>query len=510
MNLKRNFYLDEKLRPFIHLLFLVLSLGLSTLLGFGFQSYGLHETNIVVVYIFSVLLISHFTTSYFYGIVSSVISLLLFNWFFTQPYFTLKVDDLTYLVTFAIMTLIAILTSTLTTKAKQAALLAQERENESHILYQMMNRLTKAQNSEEMGIIIATSVADILDESLSFSYLNEKAQIEWTLDYQRKSNQIQILSNAKENLQLTNFPFTSSSNPCVVTENHHHFLISNQKEVLAILSFSNAVGQRISATQKRTIYSMMESAALAIDHLRSSEAQIRSREEAIQERYRGNLLRSISHDIRTPLSGIMGTSEMLMNTLSEGGEGYAFAKDIYEDALWLHGMVENILNLTRLQEGQLLLHKQPEAIEEVIGAALMLIGKRFPQRMINVDIPSNVIIVPMDARLISQVIVNLLENAIKYTPAEQPIYITVEIKETGVETTVYDKGCGIAPEDLPHIFKMFYTTMEGSGPLLKRGVGLGLAICQSIVEAHGGRIEAHNRKEGGAQFTFTLPLGEDK
>ncbi len=236
------------------------------------------------------------------------------------------------------------------------------------------------------------------------------------------------------------------------------------------------------------------------------QEQAQSREEITQERYRGNLLRAISHDIRTPLSGIMGTSEMLMDATEQGDPRYALAENIYRDAQWLHGMVENILNLTRLQDGKLALHKQPEAVEEVIGAALLAMEKRTPGRAIDVEMPDHVVMAPMDARLVSQVLINLLDNAHKHTPKEQPITISVCADEETVTITVADRGSGIAECDLPHIFQMFYTTCRRS-PDSKRGVGLGLAICQSIVEAHGGSIRAENRKGGGAAFTFTLPVG---
>ena len=148
---------------------------------------------------------------------------------------------------------------------------------------------------------------------------------------------------------------------------------------------------------------MLESTALAMDRLRVMKERIRTREEANQERYRGNLLRAISHDLRTPLAGIMGTSEMIMDMTVKDDARFSLAEGIYKDADWLHSLVENILSLTRLQDGRLTLNKQPEAVEEVIGAAVLTIGKRAPEREIAVQIPDDLLMVPMDARLIGQV-----------------------------------------------------------------------------------------------------------
>lgn len=276
--------------------------------------------------------------------------------------------------------------------------------------------------------------------------------------------------------------------------------------MLAVLSIPKGIATEMSQSQTRMLHSIIESSALALERLRSLREQARSREETMQERYRGNLLRAISHDIRTPLSGIMGTSEMLMDATQRDDPRYGLARDIYRDAEWLHGLVENILNLTKLQDGKLVLDKQPEALEEVIGAALTVMEKRLPGRSIDVNMPDEVVMVPMDAKLISQVLINLLDNAAKHTPADAEIAISVSTDRETVRVTVSDRGSGIAEHDLPHIFQMFYAARNTCADA-RRGVGLGLSICQSVIEAHGGSIRAENRVGGGAAFTFVLPLG---
>jgi two-component system sensor histidine kinase KdpD len=244
-----------------------------------------------------------------------------------------------------------------------------------------------------------------------------------------------------------------------------------------------------------------------MDRLRSSEQRIKTREEIVKERYRGNLLRAISHDLRTPLSCIIGSAEMIMDMSESNETQRSLAEDIHNEADWLHAMVENILSLTRLQDGSLSLKKQVEAIEEIVGAAAAHIAKRFPNYDIRVSMPDELIMAPVDAKLIEQVLINLLENAVSHSKPENEISVSVEKSEADntVRITVADGGTGIAAADLPHIFQMFYTSQP------RHGIGLGLSICETIIKAHEGRIEAKNRADGaGAEFNIELPMEASK
>lgn len=344
------------------LLIMAAFLLLASAVGIFFREVRFQESNIVIVYMLSVLMISRFTKGYVFGLTSSVIATFLFNWLFTKPYYSFAVYNPGYLITFVIMTATAIFTSALTTRVKEDAVRAQEKE----------------------------------------------AEIE-------------------------------------------------------------------------------------------------------QERYRGNLLRAISHDLRTPLSGIMGTSEMLIGMTKEDDPRHEMALGIHKDADWLHSLVENILSLTRLQDGRLNINKEPEALEEVIGGAIALITKRAPEQEIQVEMPEEVLMIPMDAKLMEQVFVNLLDNAVKHSGPAEPIIIYVEApeRESDVRITVADRGEGISEADLPNIFQTFYTS-SGRDADSKQGIGLGLAICDTIVKAHGGTIKAGNRTDGqGAVFTFTIPRNKE-
>ena len=475
----------------------------ATVVGCVFTYLELQETNVVVTYILSVLLVSRFTRGYFYGIVATISSILLFNWFFTAPYFTLKVYDATYMITFLIMCITAIITSALTTKVKEAAIESQKREEESNALYRMTNLLTDAEDGAAIANIAVRTVSRILSCDAAFICYDENEDPEQIFVLQKEDGEVfrerYNGTEMKERMERLHTPYD-------IDDKYYNYPVYGKTRVLAILRVQKEIAVSLTADQNRTVHSIIESTALALERLSSLRAEARSQEEATQEHYRGNLLRAISHDIRTPLSGIMGSVEMLMDMTDKDDLRYEIAAGVYQDADWLHSLVENILNLTKLHDGHVNIAKEKEAVEEVVGAAIMVMEKRFPNRNISVSIPEDLVMVPMDAKLISQVLINLLDNAVKHTPEEKEISVAANLLEDDVEFIVADRGNGIAENDLPNVFQMFYTT-RGKSSDSQRGMGLGLSICQSIVEAHGGKIYVRNRKNGGTKFIFTLPLG---
>ena len=482
---------------------------LATGIGWLFRLLQFPETNIVVVYILSVILTARFTEGYIWGILATVFSTCAFNIFFTHPYYTLSVDDPTYFITFAIMAITSVITSALTSKAKEMTAEAVRKGQESGALYYLTSHLADAESTDQIAGIMVETISRILDCRAACLCFDEQGKPERTF-IQQKSEAEQIRRCVSDPAELQH-RIENLRTGYIVGEEFYDWPIYGSESVLGILRIPKERAEALTDQQKTLLHSMLESTAMAMDRLRVMKERIRSREEATQERYRGNLLRAISHDLRTPLAGIMGTSEMIMDMTDKSDARYALADGIYKDADWLHALVENILSLTRLQDGRLTLHKEQEPVEEVIGAAVAAIEKRAPEREIAVHIPDEILMVPMDAKLIGQVLTNLLDNAVKHTQPEEEISVTAS-KDPQQQMAVFavaDRGTGIAAQDLPNIFQMFYTT-KGKGPDAKRGIGLGLAICESIVTAHGGTISAQNREDGkGAVFTFTLPLKEN-
>lgn len=480
-----------------------------TLVGFLFRTIGFPETNIVLLYILGVLLISRFTSGYTYGIISSVFATGLFNYFFTEPYYTLSVYDSSYLITFAIMMSTAFITSTLTSKIKRNVEIAKKNEADTNALYRLTSRLTDATETEEIVSIVAETISEIFNCKAACLVYTDTEEPESTfIQQQMKGKQIHREVQDPQTLKHQIAGLRTAFN---VSEEFYDWPMYGRNVILGLLRIPSRDAVNMDDTQMRLLHSMIESTTLAMDRVKSVRERQRLKEEAMQERYRGNLLRAISHDFRTPLSSIMGTSEMIMGVTASETDAYKLANTIYNDAERLHSLVENILALTRLHEGKLIPEKQFEAVEEVIGSAVKAMSNRLAGRIISVNIPNEVLLVPMDAKLIEQVIINLLDNAIKHTQPDEEITVSVEENkfEKRAEFRVADRGEGIAPADLPYIFQMFFTS-HNDRKERRQGIGLGLSICESIVVAHGGTIKASNRIDGpGAEFIFTISLLSD-
>lgn len=487
---------------------LILSLVLlsATLIGLLFQRWGFPETNIVIIYLLSVLLTSVFTEGYGYGIVASIGATCLFNYFFTEPNYTFIVYDPSYFITFAVMTITSIITSTLTSNAIQNAVTSRKQEEETKALYQLTNQLTNASTMSQIASAAISSMSHALSCSVGCCCFDTDGEPEPSFLFQKKgSEQVTMPMNEGQEMK--------DNLSCLETDhaegpNYYDWPIQEHNVILGMIRIPSDEAKKLTDAQKQLLHSMIENTALAMDRIHKEEERMRLHEEAQQEHYRSNLLRAISHDLRTPLSGIMGTSEMIMDMTDPDDERYSLAEGIYQDADWLHSIVENILSLTRLQDGKLILKREKEPVEEVIGVAVKVIEKREPGREIEVQVPDEVLMVPMDAKLIEQVLVNLLDNARKHTPKDREILVCAKCskEENDAVFTVQDEGTGIAKEDLPHIFEMFYKS-QGASADAQHGIGIGLSISESIVKAHGGTITAQNRIDrSGAVFTFTLPL----
>lgn len=478
-------------------------------LGYAFRALGFPETNIVLAYFLAVVMTAWLTEGYLFGVLASIAATFIFNYLFTVPLFTFAVDDPSYLVTFGIMTVTALITSMLTSHAKRSAQEATAREADTKAVYDLMTQLADAKGSEEMARAAIQAVSARFHCRAAFQFLDaEGAPEEWFIQQLADDQQVRRRAAGP---QATAAQLSALEKGPIRANEFCVYPIRGSSALLGLMLLPTETSDACDASQLRQLDLMNETLAMALDRLNAMEQRIRSQEEAERERYRGNLLRAISHDLRTPLMGIMGTSEMLMDMTGPEDPRYAMSEGIYHDADWLHSLVENILSLTRLQEGRLVLRKTPEAMEEVVGCAVDHFSKRAAGREIAVSVPEELLMVPMDAKLISQVLINLLDNALKHTSPDQEISVTVTAEPGSARVCVADRGTGIRKEDLPRVFETFYTTDSPHAESVQ-GIGLGLSICAAIIRAHGGEIKAANRTDGpGAEICFTLPLaGEEK
>ena len=248
---------------------------------------------------------------------------------------------------------------------------------------------------------------------------------------------------------------------------------------------------------------------LSIQNIRNIEEKERAALLAKNEQLRADLLRAISHDLRTPLTSISGNAaNLLANDAKLDGEArQQIFLDIYDDSIWLINLVENLLSITRIEDGRMNLRLSTELVGEVIEEALRHTHRKSSEHTLRVDLPDELLLGRMDARLIVQVLLNLVDNAVKYTPAGSTITVAARAQGDFVAISVADDGPGIAPDVQPHVFEMFYTG-ERKVADSRRSLGLGLALCKAIVDAHGGTITLTDNPPHGCNFTFTVPRGE--
>ncbi len=462
----------------------------ATMLSLLIRDIGFSEINIVVIYILSVLIVARFTKGYVYGIVASIIDMCSFNFFFTAPFHTLNVYNKNYLITFAVMLSASILTSTQTSKIIHSSAIASRREKQSQILYQITSSLAKATSVSDVATVSTQCLSNLLDCDVSCITTDEEDEQIKEYSIKRGERGVSVLTLLNDQMQLA---VQDKFILPIADQSHQYGLICLPEYCIPEES-----------EQRKLLTSISTQIFIAMERERLANEKEAAKDEAEREKFKSNLLRAISHDLRTPLSGITGASEVLLYSLKEE-DSLKLVQGIYDDSNWLTQMVENILSLTKIQESTLLLNKQVEAVEEIVGAAVKHISKHANNHQITVKIPDNVLLVPMDGKLIVQVLINLMDNAIKHTKESDEIKVEVSASRDNVWFNVIDHGTGIRAADLPKIFDMLFVS-DGSCADSKRGNGLGLAICKAIVNAHGGRIFAENNVDGGATIRFCLPL----
>lgn len=492
------------------------NLGISLLIfagaiavGYCLRLMDLAETGIIVNTV-SVMAIVWFTNSFIVGIAASVTASCIFNFLLVDPIYTLQVNNPNYYVTIITMTIVAIITSIEAKGAEKDAQIAREKEAETKNMYLLTSRLTDAFSIEEIVDISMETICSGMQCGIGYLYFDDKGQAEKKFRFKFPDSDEVTEIPVEENIDEIKKKLDELEPDYYLSDRYCDLPLYGSDKILGTIRVKLKDLNKMDDSQRKLLLAMTENVGLAIDRVQNLRQMLKSREDVAKERYRVNLLRAISHDIRTPLTGIIGTSEMLVHSIGMNSEeSIKMAEKIKDDAEWLHSLVENILNLTRLEDGEVSLKKDVEAMEEVVAAAISHVLGQGRSCDIEAVIPEEVIMAPMNAKLIEQVIVNLLENAIKHSMANTCIYVEIweDKKADSLWCAVRDSGEGISEEDLENIFQPFYTNDKNR----KRSFGLGLAICDTIIKAHNGEIMARNRTDSkGAEFIFSLPLSESE
>ncbi len=263
---------------------------------------------------------------------------------------------------------------------------------------------------------------------------------------------------------------------------------------------------KLTAEECSLVKTVISQITLALDREMMASLEEENRLQAEKEKLRSSLLRSISHDLRTPLTGIAGGADLLLSNFNEINPETmkSVLNDISSDAFWLSGMVENLLNMTRIQDGRLVIKKNCEVVDDIIGEAVSKIIKQKKDHKLIVEKADEMLLVPMDGRLIIQVLINLIDNSFKHTRDDSSVWVKVYRESENAVFEIADNGGGIREDKIDKLFNSYYTVDDNNSDK-KLGIGLGLNICKSIVEAHGGKITAENNSIGGASFKFYLP-----
>ena len=517
--------INSKYRPSSHSLFrslipypkdiliTVLILAIATILGLSFYSFGFTDSNIITVYILGVLLTSLFTKGYTCGIIGSLVSVMLFNFFFTEPRLTFHAYDSGYPVTFAIMLVASVITGTLASKLKSHAKLSAQAAFRTKVLLDTNQLLQKAQNDEDIINITATQIMKLLNRSVVMYSVKDGKLTKGSL-YSSQSDNLEDLfttteRNAAEWVYLNKHRAGASTNvyskaKCV------YFSIRINNNIYGVIGI-RIKGKPLDAFENSILLSILGECALAMDNRRNAKEKEQTAVLAKNEQLRANLLRAISHDLRTPLTSISGNAGNLLSNKDKLDEDTKMQiyTDIFDDSEWLISLVENLLSVTRIEEGRMNFNKAIELVDEITEEALRHISRKSIEHKISVIHKDELLLANVDAKLIVQVLINLIDNAIKYTPVGSEIKVITEKKNGYASISVIDNGNGIPDDIKPHVFEMFYTG-ENRIADSRRSLGLGLALCKSIISAHGGELTLTDNQPQGCIFAFTLPLGEIK
>ncbi|MBR2257354.1 MAG: sensor histidine kinase KdpD [Blautia sp.] len=506
--------LKNQIRPTLRDSLLTLSLlAASTGVGLLFTLFGFSEANIITVFILGVLLVAVFTVSPIYSIASSLISVLLFNWFFIAPRFSFHTYEPEYAVTFGIMLISALITGTLANQLKESARQSSCEAFHAKVLFDTNQLLQKAECADDVIRITAQQVKTLLDRDVVVFPLTKNKELgnmmkpDISPDYYSKSGQDENESEIAEWVFINQTAAGAHTGNYKEAKSLYHPICINGYcyGVIAIYLHSES----LESFEYSVFSSIIGECALALEGLRNAEEKKQAAIAMRNEQLRSNLLRSISHDIRTPLTSISGNASNLLKYYEQldADTLKQIFTDIYDDAEWLISLVENLLSISRIENGQMDLHQSLEVVNDVIAEALRHIDKKSVRYHIIVQPSSDVLIARMDARLITQVLINLINNAIKNTRAGSEIRIRSEQADGFIYVHVEDNGPGIPDSMKPHIFEMFFTGQNDVSDG-RRGTGLGLALCKSIVEAHGGTITLTDNDPSGCCFTFSLPVEE--
>ena len=487
------------------ILFTLILLIIETLIGYLFMKTGFKESNIIMVYLVGVLVTAILTNSQICWIVSSILSVVLFNFIVTFPRFSLITYGEGYPITFAVMLIVSLITGSISNKMKSQVDKSTKTAYRTKILFDANQLIQNSENDEEIINVTVNQIQKLLDRE-TFVYLSKNKKY-YTVSSESK-DELEYINNEIIQLVLNKNTRAGYGTEHFKNDSYTYIPLSGNKNVFGVVGIK-LKNNPIEPFENSIILSIIGECALAIENYYNLKEKELNEILAKNEQVRANLLRAISHDLRTPLTSIMGNSDNLLvnNKMLDEDTKAQMYSEIYEDSLWLINLVENLLSITKLEDGKIKLNYTTELIDDIIDEALKHINRNKISHHIMVEGFKELLFVKVDVRLIIQVFINLIDNAVKYTPEGSTIIVRVTKNESKAIINVIDNGPGIKEDDKDRIFEMFYIgdNIIADG---RKSLGLGLSLCKSIINAHGCEITVSNNDPTGTIFTFDLPIKE--
>jgi two-component system sensor histidine kinase KdpD len=486
----------EPLRPYLYTAAII---AVCTAIGWlMFQRFA--DTNIVMVYLIGIVAVSlRFGRGP--SILASVLGVAAFDFFFVQPHLTFAVSDTEYLLTFAVMLATGLIISTLTQRVKAHAEAARQRERKTAALYDMSRELAALQTPQAILAAARRHVEQALHAQTAFWLPDKDDSLKVQKDGEFMDRKEGVPQWVYDHEQMAGLGTQTLPGADAL-----YLPLMGTRGAVGVIGVQPQLGDTPHRVEQISLLETLSGLiALALERSALAEQAEQARIQIETERLRNSLLSAVSHDLRTPLAAIAGASSTLVerHDALNSATRRELAASIYDETERLNRLVANLLDMTRLEGGALTMKKEWQPLEEIIGVVLNRLARPLRDYNVVTNLPADLPLLPLDDVLIQQVLMNLVENAVKFSPTGSSLELSARARPDLVTVTVADQGPGFAPGEDERVFDKFYRADRTPG---RSGAGLGLAICRGIVELHGGRIWAENRPAGGAAIHFTLPI----
>ena len=460
------------------------------------------RTDIGMIYLLGVVITST-RTGRWPALAATLASVAAFDFFFVPPFFTFAVSDIRFVVTFGVMFIVAYVITQLTLQIREQADASRKRERSTAALYALSRKLARERKKDQIFNVAAQNISDVFQSQVVFLIPDEQDELATV------ETRMNAFAVDKKEFSVAHWVFDNRHAAGLGTDT-----LSGAKALyLPMVASTGVVGvvgvlpeNSMKAFDPEDIHyleSFVNQIAMALERVMLAKEAHQERLKAETQNIRNTFLSSVSHDLRSPLAVVSGAASTLLekDASLNPTDRQELLKTIYEETDRLERIIRNVLNLTRLESGTISVHKEWQPLEEIIGVVLNRLADRLKDRPLTTKIPQDLPLIPFDTLLMEQVFSNLMENALRHTPPDTSIDITVMQQDDAVVIEIADRGPGIPLHEEEAIFGKFTRSTN-----TRMGAGIGLSICRAIIEAHGGHIRAENRPGGGAAFRFVIPI----